>query len=104
MWKGGGRLPARWLPLLGGETAEHPGVMPTNQFDLAGFCVGVLEEMRSSARTASARRCAARIDFERIARQRILARPAGAARRYALDSTHSGLDRPLADELPGTRA
>ena len=30
--------------LLGGETAEHPGVMPEDQFDLAGFCVGVLDE------------------------------------------------------------
>ncbi len=30
--------------LLGGETAEHPGVMPEDQFDLAGFCVGVVDE------------------------------------------------------------
>ena len=30
--------------LLGGETAEHPGVMPDDQFDLSGFCVGVVEE------------------------------------------------------------
>ena len=32
--------------LLGGETAEHPGVMEPDQFDLAGFCVGVVEEER----------------------------------------------------------
>ena len=30
--------------LLGGETAEHPGTMPTDQFDLAGFCVGVVQD------------------------------------------------------------
>jgi phosphoribosylformylglycinamidine cyclo-ligase len=30
--------------LLGGETAEHPGTMPEDQFDLAGFCVGVVQD------------------------------------------------------------
>jgi len=30
--------------LLGGETAEHPGTMPPDQFDIAGFCVGVVDE------------------------------------------------------------
>jgi phosphoribosylformylglycinamidine cyclo-ligase len=30
--------------LLGGETAEHPGTMLDDRFDLAGFCVGVVDE------------------------------------------------------------
>jgi phosphoribosylformylglycinamidine cyclo-ligase len=31
--------------LLGGETAEHPGVMSDDAFDLAGFCVGVVDDV-----------------------------------------------------------
>ena len=66
--------------LLGGETAEHPGVMPDDQFDLAGFCVGVVDEaallgpdrVRDGRRPGGAR-------LERAARERLLARADRAA-------------------------
>ena len=31
--------------LLGGETAEHPGHLAPGSFDLAGFCVGIVERV-----------------------------------------------------------
>jgi phosphoribosylformylglycinamidine cyclo-ligase len=38
--------------LVGGETAEHPGMMPVGAFDLAGCCVGIVERSRLIDSTA----------------------------------------------------
>jgi phosphoribosylformylglycinamidine cyclo-ligase len=32
--------------LIGGETAEHPGLMPENDYDLAGYCTGIVDKQK----------------------------------------------------------
>ena len=32
--------------LIGGETAEHPGMMPVDEYDLAGFSVGIVDKKK----------------------------------------------------------
>ena len=32
--------------LIGGETAEHPGMMPEEEYDLAGYCTGIVDRSK----------------------------------------------------------
>ena len=38
--------------LIGGETAEHPGMMPDDDYDLAGFSVGIVDKEKIIDHTA----------------------------------------------------
>ena len=38
--------------LIGGETAEHPGLMPENEYDLAGYATGIVDKKRMIDRRA----------------------------------------------------
>jgi phosphoribosylformylglycinamidine cyclo-ligase len=84
--------------LVGGETAEHPGLLAADAFDIAGFAVGVVERSRLLG--------AARVMPGDV----LIALPSSGlhsngyslVRRIVdgLDlAEHHGLDRPLADEL-----
>ncbi len=86
--------------LLGGETAEHPGVMAEDAFDLAGFCVGVVERDRRLG-SELVREGDALIGLASTglhANGFSLVRDA-LLDRYALEEVVPPLDRPLALEL-----
>ena len=86
--------------LLGGETAEHPGVMPSDQFDLAGFCVGAVDEddLLGSHRVADGDVVIGLASTGLHANGYSLVRSA-LLERYDFSETPDGLSRPLADEL-----
>jgi phosphoribosylformylglycinamidine cyclo-ligase len=86
--------------LLGGETAEHPGVMADDVFDLAGFCVGVVNEaeLLGPHRVAEGDVVVGLASTGLHANGYSLVRSA-LLQRFDLDHTPPGLDRPLADEL-----
>jgi phosphoribosylformylglycinamidine cyclo-ligase len=86
--------------LLGGETAEHPGVMAADQFDLAGFCVGMVAE----SDLLGPDRVQEGDVFIGLASSGLHANGYSLVRtalldRYDLDGTPPGLGRSLADEL-----
>ena len=86
--------------LLGGETAEHPDVMAAGQFDMAGFCVGVVDE----AQLLGAGRVRAGDVLIGLASSGLHSNGYSLVRkallpRHALGDVPPGLDRPLVDEL-----
>ncbi|MGI8616802.1 MAG: phosphoribosylformylglycinamidine cyclo-ligase [Actinomycetota bacterium] len=86
--------------LLGGETAEHPGVMEEDAFDLAGFCVGIVDEAsllgphRVEEGDVLVGLASSGLHANGYSLVRSALLPA-----FDLGDIPPGLDRPLADEL-----
>jgi phosphoribosylformylglycinamidine cyclo-ligase len=86
--------------LLGGETAEHPDVVPEDQFDLAGFCVGAVAQgdLLGPQRVLDGDVLIGLASSGLHANGYSLVRRA-LIDRYPLDDIAPGLGRSLADEL-----
>jgi phosphoribosylformylglycinamidine cyclo-ligase len=83
--------------LLGGETAEHPGALDPDHFDLAGFAVGVVERDRIlPAGVASGDRLIG------LPSPGLRCNGYSLARRVLLDVTGLGLDDPAWPDAPRT--
>jgi len=88
--------------LLGGETAEHPGVMGEEQLDLAGFCVGVVDDegligphrVREGDALVGLASTGLHANGYSLVRAALLAESP-----RVLHAVPEGFDRPLADEL-----
>ncbi|HZA27567.1 MAG TPA: phosphoribosylformylglycinamidine cyclo-ligase [Actinomycetota bacterium] len=87
--------------LLGGETAEHPGLMEKDRLDMAGFCVGIVEEAallgpsRVGEGDALLGLPSSGLHANGFSLVRMAVRDAG----LDLTDTPKGLGRPLGDEL-----
>lgn len=91
--------------LLGGETAEHPGVMPEDDYDLAGFVTGVVERgrvvdgSRLHAGDVLLGLGSSGLHSNGYSLVRRLFLESEAAPEAALAQTPAGLGQPLGDEL-----
>ncbi len=89
--------------LIGGETAEHAGVMPRDELDLAGFAVGVVEQgtqlgperVRAGDAVVGLRSPGLRSNGYTLARHVLLER----AGLELGDPAWTGADHSVADEL-----
>jgi len=89
--------------ILGGELAEHPGLLPPGQLDVAGFAVGIVER----ARVVDGSRCALGDALIGLPSPGLRSNGYSLARRALLDVAGRSLDGPawpgatvsLADEL-----
>ena len=89
--------------LIGGETAEHAGVMPRDELDLAGFAVGVVEQgtqlgperVRAGDAVVGLRSPGLRSNGYTLARHVLLER----AGLELEDPAWTGADHSVADEL-----
>jgi len=87
--------------LIGGEMAEHPDMMPADEYDIAGFCVGVVEksEMLTGENIVAGDMLIGLASSGVHSNGFSLIRKIIADKGLSLSETYPGMDKPLGDIL-----